>query len=120
MNTARKRPGVRANSNNGNGNGSGEAVSTSSKSAKRKRARNRKSRAKQNRAFWGDESRLPEAPTTAPVTTAPSSVIESLGRPPLAGHEQQAGHYFQAVAMRAVAIGSAIAAAGDMLDAEEL
>lgn len=116
MNTARSKPGMRANSNNGNG----ETASPSSKSAKRKRARNRKSRAKQNRAFWGDESRLPEAPTTASVTTDPASVIESLGRPPLVGHEQQAAHYFEAVTMRAVAIGSAIAAAGGMLDAEEL
>lgn len=117
MNAARNKPTPRAN-NNSNGNSDGGTQST--KSAKRKRARNRKSRAKQNRAFWGDESRLPDAPTTSPVTTDPASVIRSLGRPPLVGHEQHAGHYFEAVTMRAVAIGSAIAAAGDMLDAEEL
>jgi hypothetical protein len=36
------------------------------------------------------------------------------------GFEQQAHHYFEAVTMRAVAIGAAIAAAGDMVDADEL
>lgn len=92
----------------------------SSKAAKRKRARNRKSKAKQNRAFWGDEARLPEPPRKARITDVPASVINSLGRPPMPGHEQQAQHYFEAVTMRAVAIGGAIAAAGDMIDQDEL
>ncbi len=91
-----------------------------SKAGKRKRARNRKSKAKQNRAFWGDEGRLPEPPTWARITEVPASVITSLGRPPMPGFEQQAQHYFDAVTMRAVAIGAAIAAAGDMVDADEL
>ncbi|NNE95477.1 MAG: hypothetical protein HKN24_05560 [Acidimicrobiales bacterium] len=95
-----------------NGNGS--------RANKRKRARNRKSKAKQNRAFWGDEGRLPEPPTRARITDDPVSVIRSLGRPPMPGFEQQAQHYFEAVTMRAVAIGAAIAAAGDMVDADEL
>ncbi len=90
------------------------------KSAKRKRARNRKSRAKQNRAFWGDENRLPDPPTRAPITEVPASVINSLGRPPLPGYEQQAHHYFDAVTTRAVVIATAIAAAGEMVDADEL
>lgn len=92
----------------------------SNKAAKRRRSRNRKSRAKQNRAFWGDDTRLPEPPRQARITNTPASVIRSLGRPPLPGHEQQAHHYFEAVTMRAVAIASAIAAAGDMVDADEL
>ncbi len=116
MNAAR----AKTAGNTAKSGGSKETPASSSKSAKRKRARNRKSRAKQNRAFWGDESRLPDAPTTAPITKDPSSVIRSLGRPPLPGREQQAGHYFEAVTMRAVAIGSAIAAAGELLDADDL
>ncbi len=91
-----------------------------SKAAKRKRARNRKSKAKQNRAFWGDESRLPDPPAKTRITEVPVSVINSLGRPPLPGYEQQAQHYFEAVAMRAVAIGGAIAAAGELIDADDL
>jgi hypothetical protein len=90
------------------------------RAGKRKRSRNRKSKAKQNRAFWGDEARLPEPPTRARITEEPASVINSLGRPPMPGFEQQAQHYFEAVTMRAVAIGAAIAAAGDMVDADDL
>jgi hypothetical protein len=97
-----------------------QSSNNNSRTGKRKRARNRKSKAKQNRAFWGDEGRLPEPPTRARIADEPASVINSLGRPPMPGFEQQAQHYFEAVTMRAVAIGAAIAAAGEMIDADEL
>ncbi|WP_419931897.1 hypothetical protein [Candidatus Poriferisodalis sp.] len=49
------------------------------------------------------------------VTTDPTSTVRSLGKPPLAGREAAAEHYFEAVYQRAVAMAGALAAAGDLL-----
>ena len=49
------------------------------------------------------------------VTTDPTSTVRSLGKPPLAGRETVAEHYFEAVYQRAVAMAGALAAAGDLL-----
>ncbi|WP_323673247.1 hypothetical protein [Candidatus Poriferisodalis multihospitum] len=48
------------------------------------------------------------------VTTDPTSTVRSLGKPPLAGREAAAEHYFEAVYQRAVAMAGALAAAGDL------
>ncbi len=49
------------------------------------------------------------------VTTDPTSTVRSLGKPPLAGRETVAEHYFEAVYQRAVAMAGALAAAGGLL-----
>ncbi|WP_420626557.1 hypothetical protein [Candidatus Poriferisodalis sp.] len=49
------------------------------------------------------------------VTTDPTSTVRSLGKPPLAGRETVAEHYFEAVYKRAVAMAGALAAAGGLL-----
>ena len=49
------------------------------------------------------------------VTTDPASTVRSLGKPPLAGRETVAEHYFEAVYQRAVAMAGALAAAGGLL-----
>ncbi len=53
------------------------------------------------------------------VTTDPTSTVHSLGKPPLAGREAVAEHYFEAVYQRAVAMAGALAAAGDLLAADD-
>ncbi len=92
-------------------------------SVKRSRGRRRKSpkaSTKQLKAFWGDESRLPTLPTTARISPDSTAVVRSLGRIPLAGHETIAEHYLQAVLDRTVMLGSALAAAGGLIEADEL
>lgn len=69
-------------------------------------------------AFWGDHSSLPEAVDRVTITPQPPAVVRSLGRPPLAGHDAVAGHYFDAVYERAVALATALAAAGGLLEPE--
>jgi len=95
-----------------NGNGDG-----------RKR-RNRKRRNRSNtRAiveFWGDIDALPEPRDDIRITTDPSAVARSLGRPPLPGQEQAAEAYFTAIYGRAVGLASALAAAGELIEPEEL
>ena len=53
------------------------------------------------------------------VTTDPTSTVRSLGKPPLAGREAAAEHYFEAVYQRAVAMARALAAAGDLLASDD-
>lgn len=49
------------------------------------------------------------------VTPDPTSTVRSLGKPPLAGRETVAEHYFEAVYQRSVAMAGALAAAGGLL-----
>lgn len=70
--------------------------------------------------FWGRADQLPEAGHLAQITTDPSAVVRSLGRAPLSGHHNAAELYFAAVYERSVGLASALAAAGDMIDTEEL
>ncbi len=56
-----------------------------------------------------------DRPRRITVTADPTSTVRSLGKPPLAGREVVAEHYFEAVYKRAVAMAGALAAAGDLL-----
>lgn len=70
--------------------------------------------------FWGRVDLLPEANSKARITSDPSAVVRSLGRAPLSGHHNAADHYFAAVYERSVSLASALAAAGDMIETDEL
>ncbi len=70
--------------------------------------------------FWGRVDQLPEADRVAKITTDPSAVVRSLGRAPLSGHHNAAELYFAAVYERSVGLASALAAAGDMIETDEL
>jgi hypothetical protein len=70
--------------------------------------------------FWGDPARLPSVGTDVRMTAEPTAVAKSLGPPPLPGHEQVAGHYFEAVYHRAVTTAGAVAAAGGLIDPDAL
>jgi hypothetical protein len=70
--------------------------------------------------FWGDAAKLPSAEGSVRIASDPSAVVRSLGRPPLQGHETIAAHYFDAVYERAVTLASALAAAGNLIEPEDL
>lgn len=92
---------------------------------KNRRNRNKKSAsavknsAHQRAQFWGDAEAVPEDEDVI-ITTAPSAVVKSLGRPPFAGPENIAEHYFDAVYDRAVLLAGALAAAGGLIDSDEI
>ncbi len=70
--------------------------------------------------FWGRADLLPEASASARITSDPAAVVRSLGRAPLSGHHNAADHYFAAVYDRSVSLASALAAAGGMIETDEL
>jgi hypothetical protein len=71
-------------------------------------------------AFWGDPADLPAARSDVRITDRPAAVPKSLGPPPLPGHEAVSEHYFGVVYDRAVMTGGALAAAGGLIDPEDL
>ena len=71
-------------------------------------------------AFWGDRSALPAVSSEFRITADATAVVRSLGRPPLAGHETAAEHYLEPIYNRAVMLASALGAAGDLVEPEDL
>jgi len=85
-----------------------------------RRRKNNKKAAPKPEEFWGRVEELPEADAVARITTDPSAVVRSLGRAPLSGHHSAAEHYFAAVYDRSVTLASALAAAGDLIETDDL
>jgi hypothetical protein len=113
----------------GNGSDAGRAEGNGRASSHRNRNsykgsrgnRNRRQKQRQDHAgFWGDQSKLPPARTDVRMTDHPAAVPQSLGQPPLPGHETIAEHYFGAVYDRAVTTAGALAAAGGLIDPDAL
>lgn len=98
--------------------GSGQQSGQGRRSGGRRRKGSRKAFNPED--FWGSVERLPAADATAKITSDPSAVVRSLGRAPLSGHHNVAEHYFAAVYERSVTLASALAAAGDMIEPDEL
>lgn len=94
---------------NGGGNGGGK-----------RRPRKRRSRTKATAEYWGDKASLPDPTSDIRITSDPSAVVRSLGRAPLPGQDHASDAYFAAVYGRAVGLASALAAAGDLIEPEEL
>jgi hypothetical protein len=86
----------------------------------RKRNRKRRNRSKAAAEYWGDKGLLPDPTSDIRITDDPSAVVRSLGRPPLPGQEHASEAFFAAVYGRAVGLSSALAAAGDLIEPEEL
>jgi len=102
--------------NNGRGR---KRVDGSGKKGGKKRGRSRsRSRAKKvdPTKYWGDLAALPEGDEYLTSTPDPSTVVSSLGRPPIPGHENASKHYFNLVYERASALAVALAAAGGLDD----
>jgi hypothetical protein len=88
----------------------------------RRRPKKRRSNRSRNspKNFWGDVEKLPLAEDKIRITPEPDALSRSLGRPPIPGSETIAEHYFAAVYDRAVALAGVLAAAGGMVEADDL
>lgn len=97
-------------------------MSTASNGADATRRRSRRGRgkaavaasAKTSGDFWGSADKLP-AVEEVTVTTDPSAVVRSLGRPPFAGHEAVSEYYLRAVYDNTAKLAEVLATAGDLL-----
>ena len=94
--------------------------SAATQSRRSRRRRSGKKAPVDHTAFWGESAKLPRDETSVRITTDPAAVVRSLGRPPLSGHHNVAEHYFTAVYERAVTLASALAAAGDLVEPDDL
>lgn len=86
----------------------------------RRRNRKRRNRSKATNEYWGEKSKLPDPTSDIRITEDPAAVVRSLGRPPLPGQEHVSEAFFDAVYARAVGLASALAAAGELIEPEEL
>ncbi|MFP5309648.1 MAG: hypothetical protein ACLGIR_08725 [Actinomycetes bacterium] len=87
---------------------------------RQRRTQQRDDRAAQLAAFWGDPEKLPEPSTEIRITDDPAAVVRSLGPAPLTGHEAISQHYFAAIYDRAVTTAGALAAAGGLIEPDDL
>ena len=87
-------------------------------SGRRRRGRRRKR--VDHTKFWGPVDAGDPPDVTIRIASDPAAVVRSLGRPPLSGMETAAEHYLAAVYDRAVSLAGAVAAAGDLIETEEL
>lgn len=102
------------------GNGSGDHGKRRPKRNRRGRGRSTSAQtAKTTGDFWGDVDKLPTLDDVT-LTSDPSAVVRSLGRPPLAGQEAVSEHYFRAVYDQAVILAGVLATAGDLIEADAL
>lgn len=101
-------------------NGNGAANGADGQANGRRRNRKRRNRGKAVAEYWGDRTKLPEPTSDIRITTDPAAVVRSLGRPPLPGQEHVSEAYFTAVYGRAVGLASALAAAGELIEPEDL
>lgn len=87
-------------------------MSRSRRPSKQSRQRNK---GNANRDFWGSLESVPDVVTTVQPASDPSTLVRSLGQPPLAGHETIAEHYFRAVYDKAAGLAIALAAGSGLL-----
>ncbi len=105
---------------NKNANGGGRQNDKAKAANSRRRKGSRKKKV-DPRLFWGNSELLEEYdPPGATITTKPAAAVLSLGRPPLSGQQNAAEHYFSAVYGRAVNLAAALAAAGELIEPDEL
>lgn len=108
------------NAPNGQQKQNGQGGGGAGKNSGRRRNRKRRNKGKAVAEYWGDTSKLPEPTSDIRITDDPAAVVRSLGRPPLPGQDHVSEAYFTAVYGRAVGLASALAAAGELIEPEEL
>ena len=86
---------------------------------KSSRSKNRK-KSVDARDFWGTDEVEAEELELIRIAEVPTTMVRSLGPPPLPGHDQLAEHYFQAVYDKASGLATALAATADLLDFDSL
>ena len=110
----RQKSGGRKRNNSGRGD-SGSSKKSGAKKRGKSRSRSRSKKVDLVK-YWGDPTTLPDAGGYTTSTPDPSVVINSLGRPPIPGHENASKHYFNLVYERATNLAVALAAAGGLND----
>ena len=70
--------------------------------------------AKTSGDFWGSVEKLPSVDEVT-VSSDPSAVVRSLGRPPFPGHEAVSEYYLRAVYDNTAKLAEVLATAGDLL-----
>lgn len=96
------------------------ADNRSSSSGDGRRRRGRRRKRIDHAKFWGPAEAPPPTDVTIRLADPPDGVVRSLGRPPVPGLETMAEHYLTAVYERAVGLAGVVAAAGDLIETEEL
>lgn len=71
--------------------------------------------AKASGDFWGSPDKLPPVEEVT-VSTDPSAVVRSLGRPPFPGHEAVSEYYLRAVYDNTAKLAEVLATAGELLE----
>lgn len=100
--------------------GKGQGGQPQAQAKGKKRRRQTQGRRRDGAGFWGDVDKLPPAQPDIRITSDPDAVPRSLGIPPLTGHEKIATHYFTAIYERAVQTAGALAAAGGLIEPDDL
>lgn len=95
------------------------AAANGADTARRRSRRGRGTRtaptsAKTSGDFWGSPDKLPAVEEVS-VSTDPSAVVRSLGRPPFPGHEAVSEYYLRAVYDNTAKLAEVLATAGDLL-----
>jgi hypothetical protein len=70
--------------------------------------------------FWGDAGKVPRLEGRVRISSEPDAVVRSLGRAPLSGQAAVAELYFTAVYDRAVGLATALAAASDLIELDDV
>jgi hypothetical protein len=86
------------------------------KAAERPSARRRRA---PQRDFWGTDPTGDDDVDLIRPAADPTVMLRSLSSPPLPGRETVAVHYFAAVAEKAAALATALAAASELLDTDD-
>ncbi len=125
MNERSQGGGNRASKGKGSGGKANQSNSNQSKAnqskaggKKRGKSRSRGGRSKKvdPSKYWGSLDALPAPSEHTTTTPNPSTLLTSLGRPPVPGHENASKHYFSLVYERASNLAVALAAAGGLND----
>lgn len=105
-------------SQNKRGGARGNTSGKNRGSNKRGKGRSRGGRSKKIdlAKYWGDSSVLPKHDDPIVPAVDPGAAVNSLGRPPIPGHENASVHYFNLVYDRAANLAVALAAAGGLND----
>lgn len=85
----------------------------------RRRRKSKKSEGAKVADFWGSETTTIDLEHNVVLARDATSVVQSLGSPPLLTHQSAGEVYFQALYNRAAALSGALAAAGDLIEPTE-
>src|SRR5262245_8110004 len=91
--------------------------------AKNRRRKKSEDKAEKGTNFWAanvpDDELVGLGGTVRP-SDKPTSLVRSLGQPPLPGQNRAAGHYFDAVYLKAAHFATALATANELIETDEI